>query len=181
MSLRNTESSWGSVTKFMHWSISSSVIMIFLIAFFLLGRRNSPYIADYFTLHESLGMTVLFLMIIRLPWRLSNKTPALPSTVPTWQRIASRTSHALLYLCLFIMPLSGWIHATAHGYAPKVWWLYTLAAPVAEDKALSHNTELVHNFFAWVFGIVICIHVLAAIKHHFIDKDNVLSRMLPSR
>src|SRR5947209_8543351 len=111
--LMNTENDYGSVTKFLHWLIFFVVISLLIVGFLMDGISNKQIKIEAFMLHKTFGMIVLALMAFRLVWTSVNPRPMYPITTPFWQRIATRTVHALLYILLIAMPLSGWIMSTA--------------------------------------------------------------------
>jgi cytochrome b561 len=127
-----------------------------------------------------MGLTVLSLVILRILWALTSIKPGLPEIMKPWERYSERYLHFTLYLLLLIMPLSGWLMSTAAGYAPSFFGLFSIPMP-----RISHNENLagfageIHYKVAWLLILLVSIHILAAFKHHFIDKDNILKRMWP--
>lgn len=182
MPIHNTETHYGSVSKWFHW-----IVALLIIGMLALGT-SFDFISDKPTrlvliqFHKTIGVTILFLMILRYLWRFMNPRPALPHTIPCWQRFASHVSHHLLYLTTFAMTLSGWIMSTAAGYSVNFWWIANITFPgIPKSEYLDELMGDIHLILAWVvFGLLI-IHVLAAIKHHVIHKDDTLRRMMPSR
>lgn len=181
MGLRNTEQSYGSMTKFIHWAIVIAVYAMIAIGYLQQEMKEGAFQDQMYDFHKALGLTILFVMAFRVIWRFTNVSPSLPSTVPTWQRFASRFVHLSLYACLFLMPITGWIMATASGNTPSFFGLFNLPMPgIPLNKPLAHTANEIHETVAIVLICAIVIHVAAAIKHHFVDKDNVLQRMLPN-
>jgi cytochrome b561 len=179
--LKNTQTAYGSVTKFFHWSVFLLVATMLIVGFFM-----EDFPADIqpmtYMLHKSTGLLILILMICRLFWHWMNKVPVFPDAMPTWQKFVARAVHWLLYVILLAMPLDGWIMATASGRAPVFYGLISLPFPgIEESKALAHKLADLHEFFAYALLFLIALHVLAALKHHFIDKDDILKRMMPSK
>ncbi|MBL4647426.1 MAG: cytochrome b/b6 domain-containing protein [Gammaproteobacteria bacterium] len=112
-------------------------------------------------------------------WRFVNPKPEWPDTMSLAERLAARLVHGLLYLLILIVPISGWIMSTAAGYSPSFWGWFTLAMPgIPYSKALAMTANQIHTTAIWVLGILIILHLLAALKHHFINKDNILKRMM---
>ncbi len=179
MPLLNTQTSWGSVAKALHWLIALLVIFMLLLGL-TMGNFPKPFKYTLYAIHKSTGLTILLLMLIRLAWRLINVTPTLPQHLPHWQQIAARISHALLYITLIAMPLSGWVMSTAAGKPTTFWWLFTINAPfVPASKALAGSARQLHGILAWTIVTLLTIHIIAALKHHFYHKDTILKRMLP--
>jgi cytochrome b561 len=129
--------------------------------------------------HKSVGMTILGLAIIRLLWRLGNRTPALPPGMRAWERILARSSHVGLYLCIFALPLTGWLMSSAKNYAVSWFGWFQFPDLVAPDPGLFDVMHVTHEIvFNCLAGLAI-LHLLGAAKHHFFNRDDVLTRMLP--
>lgn len=179
MSLRNTTTRWGIVAQLLHWTIVALVITQVILAGIAddlpLGMKKLAVLAR----HKSVGITILLLVIVRLVWRWRNPTPALPSTLKPYERGLARFTHAALYLLLFAMPLSGWMMSSARNF-PVSWFnLFQLPDLVPRSQPLYEIMHETHEILAITLGAVVILHVLAALKHHFIYKDSVLRRMLP--
>ena len=129
--------------------------------------------------HKSVGITILGLAVLRLLWRWMNPTPALPDTLKPYERVLATLTHAGLYIILFAMPLSGWIMSSARGFPVSWFGFIQLPDPVAKNKAVYDAMLQTHETLAWVLYAIVTVHVLAALKHHFMLKDHVLKRMLP--
>ena len=170
MSARNTLDSYGSVAKFFHWLIAALVIIMLLIGLSFEFIDYKPLKGVLMEIHKSTGLTILFLFLLRLCWRLINPTPRLPASVPSWQKMAARTSHFFLYLVVICMATSGWVMSTAAGYPPEFWWLFHISAPwVVKSKAIAEAAETTHLILAWTVTGFLVLHVLGALKHHLID------------
>jgi cytochrome b561 len=165
-------------SKFFHWLIAIIVIAMLSGSFFL-GSLPDQYQPSAYMIHKSFGLTVLFLVIARLFWIHHTGKPALPNTVPMWQRILSRTVQYSLYVLLICMPVCGWVMSVAGGRVPSYFGLFAMPLPIKANEALSEFMEESHKIIAWILIALIVLHIAGAIKHHFIDKDNVLKRMLP--
>ena len=140
------------------------------------------------SLHRSLGMTILLLSLLRLGWRLTHKPPPLPPAMPGWEKLAARVSHAGFYVLLLVIPLVGWLIVSSSPFADSVqtylfgvvhWPHLPFFDGVADRKALSHNFAEVHEYLGFAMIGLIGLHVLAALKHHFVDDDSVLGHMIP--
>jgi cytochrome b561 len=180
MTLRNTPRRWGAIAQLLHW-----LIVLFIVAQFTLATlfEQLPAGAKKLTLlsrHKSIGITILMLALVRLAWRWSNTIPTLPDTLKPYERVLARLTHALLYVLLFAVPLSGWLMSSARGF--PVSWFGFLQLPdlVPKNKVLYEALLTTHGILAWTLGIVATVHLVAALKHHFVLKDDVLRRMLPS-
>lgn len=177
MSIRNTNDSYGSVAKFLHWLIFI-LVFVMIVGGFFLGDVPKEYKGVVYNLHKLTGLTILFLMLIRLGWKMTNVKPALPADTTTWQRRAERAVHDLLYLLIIAMPLAGWIGSSSAGKAPHIGGI-SLTLPVPESEALIDTMFEIHELIAYGIIFLVCVHVAAALYHHYIKKDNILRRMLP--
>jgi len=178
MQLRNSTARWGSVAQFLHWLIVALIItqvVLALSAERLHGMAKLAMLAR----HKSVGITILMLAVVRLVWRLVNPTPPLPSTLKPYERVLANLTHMALYVLIFAMPITGWIMTSARGF-PASWFnLFQLPDLVAKNRALYEAMQETHEALALTLGAVATLHLLAALKHHFVLKDTVLRRMLP--
>lgn len=165
-------------SKFFHWLIAIIVISMLSGSFFL-GDLPDQYQPSAYMIHKSFGLTVLFLVLARFFWIQYTGKPALPQTVPVWQKILSRTVQYSLYVFLICMPICGWVMSVAADRVPSYFGLFQMSLPIKANKALSEFMNQSHKTIAWILIALIVLHIAGAIKHHYIDKDNVLKRMLP--
>ena len=173
-------SHYKSGAKWLHWLIALMVFTLLGVGLYMTDMRISPQKLQLYMTHKSVGLTVLMLMLLRLAYRLRNPPPALPQGIPRWQKTASHISHALLYLLLFAMPISGWLMNGASGFPMKYFGLVRVPDLLARNQENLALFKAAHGYIAWTLMGLIAVHVLAALKHHFIDRDTVLRRMLPS-
>ncbi|HSM20757.1 MAG TPA: cytochrome b, partial [Rubrivivax sp.] len=130
--------------------------------------------------HKWAGVTILVLSALRLAWRLTHRPPA-AAPMPAWQLRASRAAHTALYVLFFAVPLAGWAYSSAAGF-PVVWFgVLPLPDFVGPDRALSETLKPVHQWLAYALAATVALHVTAALKHHFLDRDGLLLRMMPPR
>ena len=179
MTLRNTTGRWGHVSQFLHWLIVVLLIVQVTLANLAddlpLGMKKLAMLAR----HKSVGITILGLAIVRLLWRWVNPTPSLPDTLKPYERVLANFTHAALYILLFAMPLSGWMMSSARGFPVSWFGFFQLPDLVPKNKALYDAFLETHEALAWALGTIVFLHVVAALKHHFMLKDDVLKRMLP--
>ena len=179
MTLRNTTARWGHVSQFLHWLIVVLLVIQVTLASIAddlpLGMKKLAMLAR----HKSVGITILGLAVIRLLWRWMNPTPPLPDTLKPYERVLASVTHAGLYILLFAMPLSGWIMSSARGFPVSWFGFIQLPDLVPKSKPLYEAMLKTHETLAWALYTIVALHVLAALKHHFLLKDNVLRRMLP--
>jgi len=179
MAIRNTVHRWGAVAQLLHWLIVALIITQFTLATLFDDLPPSARKLALLARHKSVGITILMLAVLRLLWRWGNPTPPLPDTLRPWERSLARLTHALLYLLLFAVPLAGWTMSSARGFPVSWFGFFTLPDLVPKNKALYEVLVTTHGILAWTLGVVAIIHMLAALKHHFVLKDDVLRRMLP--
>ncbi|CDZ78255.1 hypothetical protein BN59_02565 [Legionella massiliensis] len=166
-------------SKFLHWLIAV-VVIIMLCGSYFLDDLPEQYIGTAFMFHKSIGITILFLMLLRLIWILYAGKPDLPQSVPAWQRSLSKLVQYALYFFVILMPLCGWIMSTAANKAPYFFNMFRFPLPVVPfDKNLAGLMKNAHNTIAWILIALVVLHIAGVLKHHFIDKDNILRRMLP--
>jgi cytochrome b561 len=180
MPLRNTPERYGAIAQGLHW-----IIVLLLIAQVTVGKIAHEMPDGFGKLvllarHKSVGITILGLAILRLAWRLFDRPPP-PPPMPRWQLFAARANHAVLYLLLFAMPLTGWMMSSASNYPVSWFGLAQLPDFVAPDRDLKHLMEDVHETLANTLIVLAALHVAAALKHQFFDRDGLLWRMLPWR
>lgn len=178
---RNTNTSWGTIAKLLHWGIAILILAQIVLGLVAIGWRLSPTKLNLFIWHKSLGILLLTLIAARLAWRFANPTPRLPDHTPGWERIAAHASHALLYICMLALPLTGWIINSAANVPLKVFWLFPLPAITAPDKALADVMKLVHLGLVIALAVILVVHIGAALRHHFVKRTDILVRMLPGR
>lgn len=179
MILRNTTTRWGAGAQLLHWLIVALIIVQFVIAEIAQGLPLGPDKVATLARHKSVGITILALALLRLVWRAVNPTPTLPATSRPWERTVARATHAVLYGLLFAMPLSGWMMSSARNFPVSWFGLVQLPDLVRPSKPLYEQLHETHEVLFVVLVAVAILHVLAALKHHFILKNDVLRRMLP--
>lgn len=177
--LRNTELSWGTPAKLLHWAVAALVFMQIALGWAAVTWRLSPTKLDLFVLHKSIGMLVLVLMVMRVAWRAFNTAPSLPADMPPLERRAAHTSHLLFYLLLLFMPITGWIVTSAANIPFRIFWVIPLPAIVESDKALADAVARLHFVLFVALSLLLTLHIGAALRHHFLKHDDVLARMLP--
>lgn len=164
----------------LHWLIATLITCGFLLGLVVSDMSFSPAKLRYVAYHKWIGLTVFALAILRLLWRLTHRPPALP-VMPTWQTAGARFSHAMLYTLIFVVPLAGWLYSSALGISVVYLRLWRLPDLISKDRILAESLGQIHMQCAWLMCIIVVLHAAAALKHHFIDRDDVLRRMLRSR
>lgn len=182
MALRNDSLHWGTVAKTLHWLMALLVITAATIGWIMLTLDNSPTKVKIYSVHKSIGITVLALVLMRLVWRAFDQPPLPIMSIPRWQRIAAISVHVLLYLLMLAIPLSGWVFNSASNFPLQWFGLFHLPNITGgANPELKAFARAAHYWLFWILVLAFCMHVAAALKHHFVDKDTVLLRMLPRR
>jgi cytochrome b561 len=179
MLLRNTPEGFGALAKTLHWVTLLLLIGSFSIALSMESLPLSPRKLQLFAWHKWIGVTVFLVVILRLGWRLANPVPRQPDSVAPWQRRLAGLSHAALYGLLFVMPITGWIMSAALNLPVVYLGIILIPSPFGVDRALGEAMKAVHLALALVLLVLVIIHALAALYHHFILGDDVMRRMLP--
>lgn len=162
-----------------HWLIALLIFATFPLGLYMQDLPLSPDKLKLYSWHKWIGITILMLASLRLIWRLSHTPPPVVETMPRWQRLASRSVHVLLYVLIFAIPLSGWVMSSAKGF--QTIWFGVLPLPdmVGKDKSLGDLLTTVHKTLNFTMLALVFLHIAAALKHHWIDRDATLRRMLP--
>ena len=169
---------YGSTAKVFHWVIVALLAIQLPLGWLMPGVRRGMQPGGAMTLHISIGMTVLILIVLRFLWRLAH--PVAPETsLPGWQRLSSELVHWLLYLVVLLTTLSGWMYASARGWTASLFWIIPLPRLVAEGSNFGRAVGEFHTTLTWVLLALIGVHVLAALVHLFFYRDRVMYRMLP--
>ncbi len=182
MQLTNTPR-YDRVAVFLHWTIAL-LIIVMLILGLTMGDYPTKYKFLAYNLHKSTGITILALSLVRLYWRFTHKAPPLPDHMSGFEKFAAKATHWFFYFLILAMPLSGWIMVSADAKFPTVFFTLfevpQFPLPLAYDTHATHETfEGLHYWLAIIAIGLIVLHVGAALKHHFINHDAVLRRMLP--
>jgi cytochrome b561 len=167
------------IAQALHWLIALLIVVQFVLARIAaplpLGTRKLALLAE----HKSFGMTVLMLAVIRFAWRLKNQPPSLPTNLRRAERFLARFSHVSFYILLVAMPLSGWLMSSAKNYSVSWFGAFSWPNLIAPSETAFNFFKTLHHLFSNVLFAIAALHILAALKHHFWNKDDVLARMLP--
>ena len=170
-----------ATAKALHWLLAVMIFGMLGLGFYMTGLELSPAKLQLYAWHKWAGVSVFLFAVLRLAWRATHRPPALPAHMWALERFAARAGHLLLYVLMFAIPLSGWLMSSAKGF--QTVWFGVLPLPdlLAKDRALGDLLQTVHESLNLLLIAVLLAHVGASLKHHFIDKDDVLTRMLPRR
>ena len=168
--------------QILHWLMAIIFIAAWLIGFysgnFLSYDADGSFKGDVITLHKNIATTIIFLVVIRIFWRYTHPAPKLPDTMSAGMKKMAHLAHYVLYFLLLAIPISGCIFSCSAGHPVPVLYSFEIPRLMAENKELVKYARPVHEYLSLFAGLVVLGHVLAALKHHFIDKDNVLRSML---
>ncbi len=176
----DTPTRYSSMAIALHWLMALALIGLIGVGTWMTGLKPSPTKIMIYNWHKWIGLTMLMLVALRLIVRVLRRPPPLPA-MPVWQARAARASHATMYALMFAMPITGWLQNSAAGF-PLTWFgLFKVPALIPRDSADFRFWQSVHEWLAWALVVLIVLHVAAALKHHFLDRDGLLDRMLPAR
>ena len=172
---------YGRVAVALHWLTAALLLGQIAFGWFLETiPRGAPMRGLYVNLHKSTGLTIALIIVVRLGWRLTHPAPPLPSFVPAWERSASAVNHLGLYICMLVMPISGYIASNFSKYGVKLFNVILLPPWGIDDKRIYAVFNTAHVATSYLFVGLIALHVFAAVRHAF-HRDGVIARMLPSR
>lgn len=178
-------SRYHGISMALHWLLALGLALIFGVGLYMADLPFSPLRLKLYNWHKWAGVVILALSLARLLWRFKHRPPALPQTVeltmPAWQKLAHHATHGLLYALFFAVPLVGWAYSSAAGFSIVLFGLLPLPDFVPADKALAALIKPWHALSAFALAGLVVLHVAAALKHHWVDRDGLLERMLPER
>jgi len=163
----------------LHWIVALLIIGNLAFGLYVSDLSVSPAKLRYISWHKWVGVTVFILVAARLAWRLRHPAPALPPTMPAWEKRAAHASHALLYVLFFAAPLTGWTYSSAAGFQTVYLGMLPIPDLLEKNRELADTLKVAHRWINYSMAALIAVHATAAIKHHVHDRDDVLVRMLP--
>lgn len=164
----------------LHWLTALLIVAAFVLGLIMTDMPGiTPTKLQYFSWHKWLGVTVFGLACLRLLWRLFNQPPPHPADMAKWQKQAAGAVHLLLYALIFASPVSGYLHSLAAGVPVVYLGIFPLPVVLAPNPDIKELLEDVHYVLNMTMAALVALHVLGALKHHFIDRDGILKRMLP--
>lgn len=179
LAVTSMNDSYDGVAKTFHWIVVVLVVLQYATKW-LPGGFASLSEAQLDGWHLAVGPAVLLLMLLRLVWRLTHRTPAPPRDLPTSLQLLSRATHWLFYAILVVLPVLGWAAASGYGATPTLLGVVPLPALIAKNKPLAETVGSVHSALAWALLAIIALHVSGALYHAVVKRDGVVRRMLPA-
>lgn len=186
-------SRYTGIAVLLHWLVALLIFAGFGLGLTMVDMSFSPQKLKFYSWHKWIGTTIFLLVAIRLVWRLTHPAPALPLAMPAWQRRVAHYSHLAMYVLFFAIPLSGWLFSSSKGIPTVYLGLVPLPDLLTKDLGeiilwatdpekpfvLSDLIRLIHKGLNYLLGLLVMMHVGAALKHYFIDRDDILGRMIP--
>ena len=172
---------YSGTAKTLHWLIALMLLISLSVGLYMTGLKLSPEKLKLYSWHKWAGVTIFMLVVLRAIWRLFHTPPPLPAEMPAWQKYTAEATHYLLYALMFAIPLSGWLMSSAKGFQTVYFGVLPLPDLLQKNQELGELLTTVHEYLNYTLIGVAVLHAAAALKHHFIDKDDVLRRMLPGK
>ncbi len=184
---RSPEQRYGDIAVIFHWLIAIFIIGLLAIGKYMVTlEENDPLRYVLTQSHKSFGITVLILSVLRLLWRFTHKPPPEPASLPSWQKRAAGGAHLMLYVLMFALPVTGWIMVSASPlnidtvlFGVITWPHLPVLTELPNRADIASSFHHYHHYAGTALIVILLAHIGAALKHHFIDKDTILSRMLP--
>lgn len=165
----------------LHWAAAVLILSAIALGIYMHELEFSPFKLRLYSYHKWIGVTVFLLAFLRLGWRFFHPIPALPPQMALWEKKAAKAVQASLYSLMAVVPFVGWLMSSAHGFQTVYLGIFPIPDLLGKDKGLAELLEKAHFLLNLALTALVFLHVAAALKHHFIDKDDVLRRMLGFR
>jgi cytochrome b561 len=177
MQLKNTESTYGIITRVLHALMAVIIIGLLALGLYMTQLPVGALKLKLYGWHKEFGLLILMLAMLRIVWRVGNLVPLLPATIPAWQKLAAHAVHWAFYAFMFLLPITGWLMSSTAGIQVSFFGLFLMPNLIPADETAHVFFRETHHLLAFALIATFGLHVLAALKHHFINKDNVLRRM----
>ena len=185
MSISHPVARYSPVAVLLHWVLGLGLVAMLGMGLYMTDLPFSPQRLKLYNWHKWAGVSILLLSALRLVWRLTHRPPELPAAMhakmPVWQRVAHHATHHALYLLFFAVPLLGWAYSSAAGF--PIAWFGAVQLPdfVPVSESLAETLKPLHKFSAYAMAALVLLHIGAALKHQWLDRDGLIGRMLPGR
>lgn len=180
--LANTEDRYGWIAMLLHWGMAGLLLALVVLGIYMVRLPDVGFDQEKITLilaHKALGMVALGVAVARLLWRLTNALPRFVDGLPPWQEVSALFVHMWLYVLMFLLPVTGWLMSSAGGYPTPVFSWFDAPDLIARNEHLFHTLIAVHRWLGYAFTLVILLHAAAALRHHFVQRDATLRKMIP--
>jgi len=162
-----------------HWLMALGLSGTFALGFYMQDLSLSPSKLQFYAWHKWAGMAMLILVFVRLAWRITHASPPLPGTMSGFMRFMAHAAHWVLYALMMAIPLSGWLMSSAQGFQVVWFGIWPLPDLVGKDAVLGELLNTVHWVLNYALLVFVGLHIVAALKHHIVDRDDILTRMIP--
>lgn len=180
--MTNSSVYYTRTAQILHWVMAFIFLTAWLIGFysgnFLTYEINGSFKGDIITLHKNIATILIFLLVIRILWRYTHPVPELPVSMSPMMKKAAHAGHLCLYLVLIALPVTGCLFSWSAGYPAPVLYLFNLPTLIQPNQEVLAIVKPLHIYLSWGAGLLVAGHILAALKHHFIDKDHILKSMI---
>jgi cytochrome b561 len=177
--MANNSNRYGTIAIALHWLMALLIIGSIALGLYMVELALSPTKLKLYSWHKWAGVTIFLLAILRVLWRIRHPAPPPIPGLPKWQITAAHATHLAVYVLLFAIPISGWLMSSAFGFQVMYFGVLPIPDLIGKDKALAEQLVEVHEILNFALWLLLFLHVVAAVKHHVIDRDAVLHRMLP--
>ena len=178
MNLKNTPTGYGVLARALHWWMALLMIGLIGLGLFMTAQPDGDPKWALYDLHKSLGSVVFMLFAIRIVWRHISPPPPMPSSMNALEQRIAHVAHVLLYLAMLALPVTGYLDSAWGGYHISVFGLFDVPMLLEKNEALFKIAVTAHQYIGYALGLLVLAHAGAALKHHFVAKDDVLKRML---
>lgn len=181
MKWRNTSKEWGRVTQIFHWGMFFLIVGQFTLAYTMIDLPSSPQKMALYAWHKQMGISLLFLVFLRLWWREINPVPKESKVAPSWDRVLSQSNIWILYILMFLMPLSGLLMSILGGHGVSYFNLFVIPPLMEEQNFYAKAFYITHVWSSYCLLAFVILHILGGLYHHFIWKDTIFLRMFPHK
>ena len=176
MPMKNSEAHYGVMAIILHWVMAILLIALLILGLYMVALPISLEKLKFYGWHKEYGILALMLVMVRIVWRLANISPRL--SLPLLEKLAARAVHWAFYGFMFAMPITGWLITSAAGLPVSFFGLFVLPDLVSPNEDLMKLLQEIHKWLGYGLIATIILHASAALKHHFINKDDILRRMI---
>lgn len=180
MLLGNTPARYGALAIVLHWTMAGLLLVLVALGLYMGSLPDVGFDRVKITLilvHKALGLLALWIVLLRLAWRVGNVLPRLVGGLPMWQQVAARFVHLWLYALMLALPLTGWVMSSAGGYPVSFFGWFDLPDLVPRNEAMFRAWITVHHWLAYALVVLVALHAGAALQHHWVARDDTLMRM----
>lgn len=175
--LKTSGEKYGIIRRFNHWVVGLMFIALLVVGVYMSNFAQAPLKWDLYSMHKSFGVIIMLFIAARIIWLLFDKKID-NTSLTKFERIASASTHGILYLLMMIMPISGMLMSMAKGYSVKVFDWFTLPMLVEKNETIASVASITHEVGGYIAIAMVLLHIVAAFYHYFVKKDNVLRRMV---